>query len=306
MRPVFDLEKLNRLLRDFYEITNIRITVFDERFSELTAYPQPLSPLCRIVRSTSAGRAACRECDQSACRRAADISGAYIYRCHAGLTEAIMPLQVDGTNAGYMMFGQVMCYETFAEGCEAIKSACAGLQIGADEIDIACRQHLLLPESYIRSASHILRAVASYSVNEKMASLKADRIAEQLDTWLSDHYTENLSAHDLCDRFGIGKTQLYAIGKQLYGCGLMRHVRDLRMDRARRLLVQRPDMSVSDIAFDCGYSDYNYFISVFSHLTGKSPNRYRREAEDWPRLSVPVRPGICGSAQNSRSDARRR
>ena len=91
---------------------------------------------------------------------------------------------------------------------------------------------------------------------------------------------ENISARDLCDRFGIGKTQLYAIVKQKYGCGLMRHVRDLRMSRAKRLLVQRPDLSVSDIAFDCGYSDYNYFISVFSHLVGKSPNRYRREAED--------------------------
>ena len=280
MRPVFDLEKLNRLLRDFYEITKIRITVFDEQFAELTAYPQALSPLCRIVRDTDAGRCACRKCDTAACTRAAADGGAYIYRCHAGLTEAIMPLQVDGTPAGYMMFGQVMCYDTFEKGVFAIKNACADLQIDADEILRACERHQLLPESYIRSASQILRAVASYSVNEKMASLKADRIAEQLDEWLRDHYMENVSARDLCDRFGIGKTQLYAISKQKYGCGLMRHVRDLRMERAKRLLVQRPDLSVSDIAFDCGYSDYNYFISVFSHLVGKSPNRYRREAED--------------------------
>ena len=96
MRPVFDLEKLNRLLRDFYEITKIRITVFDEQFAELTAYPQALSPLCRIVRDTDAGRCACRNCDTAACTRAAADGGAYIYRCHAGLTEAIMPLQVDG------------------------------------------------------------------------------------------------------------------------------------------------------------------------------------------------------------------
>ena len=40
MISVFDMENLQKLLKDFYAITGIRITVFDDRMRELAAYPE--------------------------------------------------------------------------------------------------------------------------------------------------------------------------------------------------------------------------------------------------------------------------
>ena len=34
-------------------------------------------------------------------------------------------------------------------------------------------------------------------------------------------------------------------------------------------------LSISQIAEACGFSDYNYFIAVFSRLTGMPPRKYR-------------------------------
>ena len=39
MVSFFDIEKLGELLKDFYEITKIRITVSDEKQEELASYP---------------------------------------------------------------------------------------------------------------------------------------------------------------------------------------------------------------------------------------------------------------------------
>ena len=39
MISAFDIGKLRDLLRDFHEITKIRITVFDENMTELVSYP---------------------------------------------------------------------------------------------------------------------------------------------------------------------------------------------------------------------------------------------------------------------------
>ncbi len=53
MISTFDLTKLNALLKDFYTLTHIRITVFDETFRELAAYPEQIAPFCRIIRTDS-------------------------------------------------------------------------------------------------------------------------------------------------------------------------------------------------------------------------------------------------------------
>lgn len=59
MLSVFDLDKLYGLLKDFYRITQIRITVFDSDLHELVSYPEDIAPLCQIVRSCSVGIDAC-------------------------------------------------------------------------------------------------------------------------------------------------------------------------------------------------------------------------------------------------------
>ena len=78
-------------------------------------------------------------------------------------------------------------------------------------------------------------------------------------------------------KFGIGKTPLYEIAKQLYGCDIAEHIRNLRMEKARHLLLENPDMRVGEIAGLCGYDDYNYFITVFRRVVGVSPLKYRKQ-----------------------------
>ena len=94
MISIFDLEKLRGLLKDFYAISHIRITVFDENLNELVSYPDKVAPYCAVIRGTSKGFDACMACDREACQRAAKKHSTHIYRCHAGLTEAATPLTV--------------------------------------------------------------------------------------------------------------------------------------------------------------------------------------------------------------------
>ena len=41
----FDIAKLHSLLKDFYQLTKIRITVFDDSFRELTSYPDEIAAI---------------------------------------------------------------------------------------------------------------------------------------------------------------------------------------------------------------------------------------------------------------------
>ena len=46
----FDIAKLHSLLKDFYQLTKIRITVFDDSFRELTSYPDEIADFCKLIR----------------------------------------------------------------------------------------------------------------------------------------------------------------------------------------------------------------------------------------------------------------
>ena len=80
----FNLDKLEDLLKDFYTLTQIRITVFDDKFHELTAYPKSPASFCQLIRTDARAEEACHQCDQQACKTASSRRAPYTYRCHAG------------------------------------------------------------------------------------------------------------------------------------------------------------------------------------------------------------------------------
>lgn len=91
------------------------------------------------------------------------------------------------------------------------------------------------------------------------------------------HFCEDITAATLCREFGIGRTKIYKLSNQLYGCGISEHIRAKRIRKAKHLLTAHPDMHIADIAIECGFSDYNYFIAVFSSQVGISPGAYRKQ-----------------------------
>ena len=275
MISIFDLKKLSGLLWDFYAITNIRITVFDENLQELISCPENIPPFCQMIRSCGEGLDACAQCDQEACRVAAKKQNTHIYQCHAGLTEAVTPLYVDDVPVGYLLFGHVFDYPSVADGWEAVRKCCRALPLDFKKLERACKERPLISRSYVLSATHILHAVASYLILEQMVTLREDRLAVRLNAYINAHYTEPLKAADLYQKLGIGKTLLYEISRQLYGTGVAAQIRKLRIDRAKALLEDERRIPLVEIAADCGFTDYNSIITVFTRETGCTPGSYR-------------------------------
>lgn len=274
----FDLQKLGALLQDFYEIAHIRITVFDESLNELISYPAEVAPYCRVIRGTAKGYRACMECDKNACATAAKIRKTHIYKCHAGLTEAVTPLYVGGALAGYLMFGHVFSYDydDREDGIQAIEKICEQYHVNNRLLREALSEAIPVSKKYIKSAAQILHAVASYLILEQIATLHGDKLSTKLDGFVSSHFTENITANTICRELKIGKTKLYQLSKELYGCGISTHIRNLRIKLAKELLVEHEEYSISEISEKCGFSDYNYFIAAFSREIGHPPGEYRK------------------------------
>ncbi len=279
MISTYNLAKLNGLLKDFYTLTRIRITVFSDRFEEITSYPAQVAECCRLIRQDPAALAQCRLCDEKACKRASHQESTYIYRCHAGLYEAIAPIIMGNIVIGYLFFGHIFSYPSYEEGWKEIQKRCADYEIDLEKLHGICQQLPILSQEYIASASQLLKAVAAYLCMVRMACLRQETLPLRIDEYITEHLTEPLDAEILCRHFGIGKTYLYKIASQSYGKGIAEHIRFLRIERARHLLTEQPELPIDTVAEMCGFRDYNYFITVFRKSTGLPPRQYRRAGQ---------------------------
>lgn len=272
----FNIEKLTSLLRDFYTVTHIRITVFDEKFHEIAAYPDKRAQFCQLIRSHPGALAMCIQCDEQACKIAAKRHSTYIYQCHAGLKEAIAPIYLGNLLIGYLFFGHVFAYENYEEGWEVIEKRCAGYHMDLNKLKTAAFKQPLIREEYILASSNLMNMIASYLCMERLATLRMEDLPVQIDDYIQKHLTENIDVKNICEHFQIGKTRLYEIARESYGTGIAERIRRQRIEKAKSLLLDAAGLSIREIASLCGFLDYNYFITVFKRVSGMTPLQYRR------------------------------
>ena len=281
MSYLIDAGKLQSLLRHFYTLTNIRIVIFDDEFRKLACYPEEHSTYCRILRQHPEMQKKCAQCDREACERSKKSKTRIIYRCHAGLVEAVTPIQYNNIGIGYMMFGQGLQTADYDHSWEELAEYFADHGIHTAELNEAYYKKAALSAEVIAAASEIMEACSVYLYLSRMITLREDSVAKQLDRYITEHLADNLSAQVLCDTLGISKTRLYETAEHSYGQGVAGHIRRLRVDRARQLL-SNTERKISDIALQCGFVDYNYFTKVFKKAVGITPREYRKRFSQQP------------------------
>lgn len=200
----------------------------------------------------------------------------YKDECHAGLTESITPIIVSNLVVGYLFFGHVFPYPTYEEGWERIAGRCRDYGLSMDALENACRMQPLIPANYIASASHIMQAVGSFLCMERLVSLRQQELPARIDEYIQAHFTENIDAVSIAAHFQIGKTKIYKTAKENYGVGIAEYIRNLRIEKARQLLIEQSDLPLAEIASMCGFPDYNYFITVFRKKEGMPPKTFQR------------------------------
>ena len=78
---------------------------------------------------------------------------------------------------------------------------------------------------------------------------------------------------------GVKRTQFAKITKQLTGYPPTQYLNRIRFKRACELL-RNSDMSITDIAFECGYNTSQYFTETFKKNARITPSEYRRHLPD--------------------------
>lgn len=267
-----NLDELQRLLADFYILTGIKICIYDSEGDELCYYPERYTPFCRQLRSFPEMEERCRRCDRNALAECKRTRRAFLYRCHAGLTECMAPISLQGSTRGFIVIGQIR------EDPSEFVPAREGEAIAPSEeerLSALWRTLPVVPRRKILAAMHVLEACAGYDRLKRFVQESGESLSTRLETFIEAHLRENLDVGTLCRRFSLSRRELYELTHTRYRCTPAEFVRLRRLGCAAKLLKET-ELSVTQIAEECGIGDYNYFSKIFRKTYGVSAREYRR------------------------------
>lgn len=91
---------------------------------------------------------------------------------------------------------------------------------------------------------------------------------------METHLEEPLSQVELAAAVGVSRRQLERLFRRHMGRPPNRHYMQLRLDRARKLLLQT-DMTVVDVAMACGFVAASHFAKCYRQFYGLTPRQAR-------------------------------
>lgn len=258
-----DNRELMQLMADFHLLTGMKICVYDIDGEEVCYYPERLSGFCSKLRTSKKMDNRCAECDKKAvaeCRKTGSIK---TYVCHAGLTECVMPVIVQGVTMGFVVIGQ-------------IRQESSVLSAELKELDKDFELLTVVSEEKLRAAIHILEACTGYEQLKRFVTEANKKIENKIEEFVETHLTDDVSVKRLCSEYYVSRCELYKIIYKAFGCTPAVFVRLRRLRYAKKLLKETKT-PVHRIAELCGIGDYNYFSKIFRKEFGITPTDYRKE-----------------------------
>ena len=122
--------------------------------------------------------------------------------------------------------------------------------------------------------------IVNFNGQQTTPEVEIDELDKKLLDEIKETIEENMVDSDfnvsiLQEKMGMGNKQLYRKLKALTGQSPVEYIRDMRMQKAAKLL-KAGKFSVSEVMYTVGFSNSSYFSKCFSKAFGMTPTEFMR------------------------------
>jgi len=101
-------------------------------------------------------------------------------------------------------------------------------------------------------------------------------IVEKAVKYIMEHYKDtSLSAQYLADKFNITPSYFSRIFNDYTNCAFPDYLTNIRLEQAKKRLIEEPSISIQAICEEVGYLNSSYFTAQFKKKYGIPPSKYR-------------------------------
>ncbi|SIR05866.1 Helix-turn-helix domain-containing protein [Alkalispirochaeta americana] len=135
-------------------------------------------------------------------------------------------------------------------------------------------------EELRRVLTHIKMSLDTHweDIAEAVKSLSertTEHLVEAVEYYLRQNYTRTISIQEMARQLNLSSEHLCRVYKRLRSETPMHYLTGLRIQEAKRLLLQNPEADIKNVGEMVGYLNPHYFSRYFKKKTGMSPSEYR-------------------------------
>ena len=131
------------------------------------------------------------------------------------------------------------------------------------------RNRLILKEHFTSDISVTEKLPISKSLDKKFINDFAGIVEQNL-------ANDKFNVDDICKLIGVSRVQLYRKVKALLGCSITDYILNRRLKKAKYLL-NNEQHNISEITYMVGFSNPNYFATVFKAKYGCTPSEFKKK-----------------------------
>ncbi len=288
----FNEKALSRILQDIYAVTGIRVSVFEPpmklslfnpgmNYHNYVAYPHEMPHcFCRSIRKSKIIDELCMDCDDDAVKVVLETKKTYIYRCHIGFYEALIPVLINGEVVAVFIFGQL---KTSSDSPEFEQIFDRVVNLDEDHFNNVDKKELkqdfynmkVMNAEAIEALCRIVERFMPVMVQNNLISTMKTGIQVEIAYYIQRNMDKYIKISDVTEALNISQAHLCRIMKRDFGKSFTEYVNDLKVDKAKELLATT-NFSVSEISSKLGFEDSNYFSRLFKKKTGENTTAYRK------------------------------
>lgn len=266
----YDIAKINKVLKDFYNACGINMDLLKEDFSFAgnESFRDKIK-YCKAIQSTKEGRYACICSDKCILKRSTDTKKTEMHVCHAGLVDVSVPILYNDIIIGYLIFGQIRTDTKFSD----IENYLEHLGLDIIEMKKYFEELSVYSLEEIQSISNIAWMLVKHILLENMLMPDSGGIQKAL-VYINENLESALSIQSISKNVNISKSVLYRWFRSLFNCTVGEYINKKRIDKAVELLDE-DSLSIEQIAQKTGFSSGSYFSKMFKKEKGLSPLKFK-------------------------------
>ncbi|MEE0001225.1 MAG: AraC family transcriptional regulator [Weissella confusa] len=133
------------------------------------------------------------------------------------------------------------------------------------------------PFALLGKISNITNSIIPYlKVKERPIDSRLHQTLWSMVSFIHDNYAQPIRVEDIADFAHVSRTQVFSLFNQLLNISPNEYLNNVRLNNALYAL-RDTNSTITDIAFDTGFSSSSYFVQKFSKHFKTTPAAYRKK-----------------------------
>lgn len=108
------------------------------------------------------------------------------------------------------------------------------------------------------------------------ASYGKSYVVKTIMAYMNEHYAEKISLDQIAQNIYLSPVYISRVFKEETGDSPINHLIQIRLEKAKNLLIENPSLSIKTIAQQVGYDDAYHFSKLFKKHFGVAPTFYKQ------------------------------